>query len=464
VTVFPRNILSCQQELEPLEHTLPTTPEDRKKWIFDLKVKDVKDWDVTWTIEDDSRLLVGIYEYGVGSWESIKMDPSHGLADKILPDGEKKPQAKQLQCRVDQLLKVIQKHVHSQRIVEEIRKPRKRPMKSTKQTEFGTPEPMSGNNENDASAAKPTKSSKSRTKSKEFVDESGKPLRKSKENKKSSTEKEKVKAKEHKKKKKRKRDLNAPAMHFTANAEPTIIDGDLPPKTFEQCKEKMRPVKKALKQLDNPDSQLSKAEQNEQIESCLLKIGRRIGECLNDISDPDMSKEWRNNLWTFVSKFTEYNPKKLYRFYKHITRKHEGKESSTSNTNSSNTTVSNTSNQVLSASNTSSRHQSSSKYCSVPTSSSGSSSRHGYSSSFNKEYGFGEKRPNPSMNSPVKRSRLDEFSATGRERSDPTLRIDSLRLDSNRGESNRSSDYNRRSSGWHSQSGSNYDSQDRYAF
>lgn len=48
-----------------------------------MKVKDVKDWDVNWTIEDDSKLLAGIYEYGVGSWESIKMDPSYSLADKV---------------------------------------------------------------------------------------------------------------------------------------------------------------------------------------------------------------------------------------------------------------------------------------------------------------------------------------------------------------------------------------------
>lgn len=48
-------------------------------------MKDVKDWDIPWTIEEDSRLLAGIYEYGVGSWESIKMDPSYCLADKVGP-------------------------------------------------------------------------------------------------------------------------------------------------------------------------------------------------------------------------------------------------------------------------------------------------------------------------------------------------------------------------------------------
>ena len=46
-------------------------------------VKSVKDWDVPWSIEDDSRLLAGVFEYGFGSWEAIKMDPTYGLAEKV---------------------------------------------------------------------------------------------------------------------------------------------------------------------------------------------------------------------------------------------------------------------------------------------------------------------------------------------------------------------------------------------
>ncbi len=32
---------------------------------------------------DDARLLVGVYEYGVGSWESIRSDPALGLSKKV---------------------------------------------------------------------------------------------------------------------------------------------------------------------------------------------------------------------------------------------------------------------------------------------------------------------------------------------------------------------------------------------
>lgn len=47
----------------------------------------------------------------MGSWEAIKMDPSLGISDKILPNEEKKPQAKHLQSRAEYLLKVLKKNI-----------------------------------------------------------------------------------------------------------------------------------------------------------------------------------------------------------------------------------------------------------------------------------------------------------------------------------------------------------------
>lgn len=55
----------------------------------------------------------------------------------------------------------------------------------------------------------------------------------------------------------------------------------------------MRPVKKALKQLDNPDETLPEKEQVNHTRQCLLRIGDRINECLRTYSDPDKVKEWR---------------------------------------------------------------------------------------------------------------------------------------------------------------------------
>lgn len=55
----------------------------------------------------------------------------------------------------------------------------------------------------------------------------------------------------------------------------------------------MRPVKKALKQLDKPDEGLSDQEQLQHTRTCLLKIGDRITECLKAYSDTEEVKLWR---------------------------------------------------------------------------------------------------------------------------------------------------------------------------
>lgn len=60
-----------------------------------------------------------------------------------------------------------------------------------------------------------------------------------------------------------------------------------------QCKEKMRPVKTALRQLDNPDANLPEKDQVTHVRQCLLKIGDHISTCLANMSDPDVIKEWR---------------------------------------------------------------------------------------------------------------------------------------------------------------------------
>ena len=42
-------------------------------------------WGVPWDVPDDSMLLVGIFEYGLGSWEAIKADQSLSLSSKVRP-------------------------------------------------------------------------------------------------------------------------------------------------------------------------------------------------------------------------------------------------------------------------------------------------------------------------------------------------------------------------------------------
>lgn len=39
---------------------------------------------VKWTSVDDSKLLVGVYQYGLGNWDSIKDDSEIGLTKKVV--------------------------------------------------------------------------------------------------------------------------------------------------------------------------------------------------------------------------------------------------------------------------------------------------------------------------------------------------------------------------------------------
>ena len=94
---------------------------------------------------------------------------------------------------------------------------------------------------------------------------------------------------------------------------------DLDEVTFRDCKERLRPVKKALKQLDRPPAAPSGNQEQvktDHIRRCLLQIGDRVIECLREIQDMDKMKKLRRNLWIFVSKFTEFNAEKLQKLYK----------------------------------------------------------------------------------------------------------------------------------------------------
>lgn len=119
-------------------------------------------------------------------------------------------------------------------------------------------------------------------------------------------------------------------VHITAGSEPVPIGedegDDLDQETFSICKERMRPVKKALKQLDKPDKGLNVQEQLEHTRNCLLKIGDRIAECLKAYSDQEHIKLWRRNLWIFVSKFTEFDARKLHKLYKMAHKKRSQEE------------------------------------------------------------------------------------------------------------------------------------------
>lgn len=64
---------------------------------------------VKWTAIDDAKLLVAIYEHGLGNWDTIKDSDPQGLGRKLLPENRAlKPQTSHLQTRAEYLLKLLQ--------------------------------------------------------------------------------------------------------------------------------------------------------------------------------------------------------------------------------------------------------------------------------------------------------------------------------------------------------------------
>lgn len=104
------------------------------------------------------------------------------------------------------------------------------------------------------------------------------------------------------------------------------FSGELDHDTFRECKERLRPVKKALKQLDRPPPAPTGNEEqvkNDHVRRCLLQIGDRVIECLREFDDPERIRTLRQSLWIFVSKFTEFNAEKLHKMYKVAVKRRE---------------------------------------------------------------------------------------------------------------------------------------------
>ncbi|NWH41262.1 CHD1 protein, partial [Chloropsis hardwickii] len=241
---------------------------------------------------------------------------------QILPDDpDKKPQAKQLQTRADYLIKLLNKDLarkEAQRLagadeIVSVKCPHKK-LKAEENEE--NPEPDIGIKmeavEKRETREKEKKRHLKREKKEKEDKKELKNIKEKRENKlKEFTQKEKeVKEEkanefksENKEKNKKVSMLDIP-VHITATSETVPISEEseeLDQRTFGVCKERMRPVKAALKQLDRPEKGLSEREQLEHTRQCLIKIGDHITECLKEYTNPEQIKQWRND--TFIGFF-----------------------------------------------------------------------------------------------------------------------------------------------------------------
>lgn len=202
-----KSVLACSKELDVLDDIIPADEEERSKWTLDLKRVKSANFDFDWDITDDSKLLIGIFLYGLGSWEAIKIDCALGLSDKILSNEDKKPQAKHLLTRSEYLLKMLNKN---QLVVKSEPKPKKpRKIKEGKSKEVIDDDSSDNENGNKKKATDSVTNQDEKLKTKKDLN-----------NAKSSL------AGSPKKEKKRKVTNKTGPMHFTANSEPKAVNVD----------------------------------------------------------------------------------------------------------------------------------------------------------------------------------------------------------------------------------------------
>ncbi|VDM95865.1 unnamed protein product [Thelazia callipaeda] len=276
IDVYVRPLLKMQSDLVPL-HSLVKSAGDIRLLQIPGHPKKQKGWDVQWEIEDDLALLKGIYRYGLGSWEEIKMDPDYGLAEKIwLKDKSKKPQSKHIQARAEYLLKYLARFTNA------------------KGSNFLIDVFVVQDKANEK------KTLKDERKDKKSKGEHGE-------------EKAGIEKKESKLKKEK---IVASLNHLSINKSKFKKDIENKKSSqFTECVKIMRPAQKYMRKLVHCDG-LSTTDSLRY----LLKIGDHINEHLGQISLMSISEEhvekWHSYLWIFFSCFTRQEPSDLLKRYR----------------------------------------------------------------------------------------------------------------------------------------------------
>eukprot|EP00116_Pleurobrachia_bachei_P005721 sb/3465983/ len=259
---------------EALLNNLALVPEKSKEraiWTLDKKTKPTG-WDVDWGVEEDSALLIGVYEHGLGSWDQIIDDPKLKLTDKVFRgESEGKPKATHLETRSEYLLKNLPKLVAA-------KSPSKKKKKRGKDEKSS---PAKSSSSGAAAGKKGTRKSRKRKETEEPEEEGG---------------------------------------------EEKQTEGVV----FRKCKEMMRPVRKTLRMLLlGLWLDLFLLVEAVWLEY-LLTIGQQIEKTCEGKQE-EWITEWTENLWVFVSQFTPIGPNKLKKLYEKALKQGSSSETKSSN-------------------------------------------------------------------------------------------------------------------------------------
>jgi len=387
VSVSVKTTLACIESLKPLSDVIPMDSDARKNFQLKFPVRPISTWHCKWNIEDDSKLLVGIYEYGMGNWDQIQSDVSLCLGSKILRPNKEKPQIPQLKSRSENLLKMLAKHqlknptqktktsqasssrskraasrrdtADSYRINEATtvtsdkkarakrrRGPRAKVTKLEEETSNKNNQTFSNDitATNNTSSPTSTPAAVSTQQQQQHSNELTSHEKKSRKNKRKHNDKDptieddKEGLRSKKGKKKKTEDQKSNLSSSLPTISNVLLIGNTvkviqltredQPKKFNTCKELLRPCKKSLRKLESAPGVFS-GEKREKMKECILQIGDRIIECLRSMKDEQKRVEARTDLWNFLANFVDYNADKILKFYKSSVEKRDGVKDTT---------------------------------------------------------------------------------------------------------------------------------------
>lgn len=280
-------VLIRHYDLRLLAETLDNV-EDPLQWrVPSEHLKATLNWAGGWDAKDDAMLLVGIWKYGFGAWEQIEADPDLGMAGKFfLEEGKKAnqephaaekdaprsgtsgppqgkprpiPNAIHLVRRGDYLLKVLREYddnakAYQKSLAEGGSKSSKKARKSPSPTNSPAPAGKSGRAGSGAA------------------------------------------------------DKRRPAPAYSSDSSD---ESEYASMDEAECKELMRPCKKALKRLRDGTDHLERDQKVSVLKECLSSIGGHIDHLLETKFASLSAKEkdrWFHHLWAFSAFFW---PKKV---------------------------------------------------------------------------------------------------------------------------------------------------------
>lgn len=293
--VNAETIVHRHYNLRLLAEVIRDTVENPMDFVIPFETKATAGWHCDWTTEDDNRLIIGVYLYGLGSWEEIEADDRFKMKGKFYlddaqiqaalakqsdddPNGYKSrpiPNAVHLVRRADYLLGCLDEWQH----------PEKRQVSGGDgaTTAAGLPKTAAPSAKVAPSASSAGRKGKKRSPSMGSPAPGG-----TRGGKVSSTGKK-------------------PRTNVDYDTEDSDSGSESMDET--ECKELMRPCKRQLKRLKNETEQMKGPEKLAALKECLAAIGTRVKEILEekhggtDAAQQAQRDRLDRHLWHFVTFF-----------------------------------------------------------------------------------------------------------------------------------------------------------------